>query len=106
MAGILLGTGGDQKNDKLNEATAEAVGEKCTVLTDEKLTNLIWVYEDTLTIVDGSGSGGGGVSGTLVTGSGAMWQQILRLHRTRQHAFQFERSILARIRFAVTADAV
>lgn len=74
------------------------------VLRNKKLTNLIWVYEVTLTIVGGSGSNAGGVSGILVT-DGAM-RRILRLYRTRQHASQFERPILARIRFAVTADAV
>lgn len=80
------------------------------MLRNKKLTNLIWVYEVTLTIVGGGSDDGGGgddvddVSGILVTG-GAMGR-VLRLHRTRQHAFQFERPILARIRFAVTADAV
>lgn len=70
-------------------------------LKNKKLTNLIWVYETILAIVDG-----GGIKYSSYTDYGAIRGRVLRLHRTRQRAFQFERPILARIRFAVTADAV
>jgi len=95
--------GGEKDGGKLNERAREPH----SALGNKKLTNLIWVYEIThfndsrrreyhgILVISGGG-GGGGEKRT----------RVLRLHRTRQRAFQFERPILARIRFAVSADAV
>lgn len=97
------GGGGEKDGGKLNERAREPH----SALGNKKLTNLIWVYEIThfndsrrreyhgILVISGGG-GGGGEKRT----------RVLRLHRTRQRAFQFERPILARIRFAVSADAV